>query len=84
MGSIKPEAEDFSCYITVQNNTDGDLLLSDFGIEGNYGEWPLYQPLNTIEKRSSGMIHLKDLPGKFGLHYIVGGSIADLNSGWRE
>lgn len=64
MDPIKPEAEDFSCYITVKNNTDSDFLLSDFGIEKDYGEWPLYQPLNTIEKRSSGRIHLKDKLGK--------------------
>jgi len=42
------------------------LLLADFGIEEEYGVWPLYQPLNTIEARSSGQVHLKDPDVKGG------------------
>ena len=58
------DVNDFSCYITIQNNSDSDLLLADFGIEGRYGVWPLYQPLNTIEAKSAGRVHLKDPIGQ--------------------
>lgn len=57
---------DFSCYVTVRNESNSDLLLADFGLEGDGGEWPLYQPLNTIEARTSDTIHLKDRVGNYG------------------
>ena len=58
------DVNDFSCYIDIKNNSDSDLLLSDFGVAGRYGVWPLYQPLNTIEARSTGRVHLKDPKGQ--------------------
>ena len=61
------EINDFSCYITIQNTSDSDLLLADFGVEKHYGVWPLYQPLNTIEARSTGRVHLKDPKGRSSL-----------------
>ena len=61
------EANDYSCYIKIQNDSDSDLLLADFGVNGRYGVWPLFQPLNTIEARSTGRVHLKDPSGNLHL-----------------
>ena len=56
---------DYSCYVTIHNDSDSDLLLADFGIENDEGIWPLYQPLNTIEAHSTGRVHLKDRLGQY-------------------
>ncbi|KAI0471227.1 hypothetical protein F4859DRAFT_505114 [Xylaria cf. heliscus] len=58
---------DFSCYITINNRSDEDLGLTDFGINGRYGEWPDGMPLNTIDAHTSAEIQLKD-------PRIIGGS----------
>jgi hypothetical protein len=61
---------DFSCYITVQNDSDSDLLLADFGVNGRYGVWPLYQPLNTIEAGSTARVHLQDPQGELHVRNV--------------
>ncbi|KAI3325686.1 hypothetical protein HD806DRAFT_552945 [Xylariaceae sp. AK1471] len=66
------DLNDFSCYITINNLSDEDLGLSDFGINGRYGVWPEGMPLNTIDAHSSPQIQLKDPK-------IYGGS-----EGWVE
>lgn len=72
---------DYSCYITIQNNSDVDLLLTDFGIVDEYGVWPLYQPLNTIEAGSSGQVHLKDPDSKSSFAETILDKITDF---WRS
>lgn len=54
---------DFSCYITIKNESEQDFGLVDSGINGGNGHWPEGQPLNTIEAGSEGTVHLKDPPG---------------------
>ncbi|KAI1641846.1 uncharacterized protein F4817DRAFT_362748 [Daldinia loculata] len=66
------DLNDFSCYITINNLSDEDLGLSDFGINGRYGVWPEGMPLNTIDAHTSPQIQLKDPK-------IYGGS-----EGWVE
>lgn len=51
---------DFSCYITINNLSDEDFLLSDFGIIDGYGVWPAGMPLNTIDAHTAPQIQLKD------------------------
>ncbi|KAI0127362.1 hypothetical protein BJ170DRAFT_683210 [Xylariales sp. AK1849] len=55
---------DYSCYIYIRNTSDHDLTLADCGIKD--GEWPKGRPLNTIESKSEGMLHLKDNRGYGG------------------
>lgn len=55
---------DFSCYITIKNESEQDFGLVDYGINGRYGVWPEGQPPNTIEACSEGTVHLKDPPCK--------------------
>ncbi|OTB05585.1 hypothetical protein M426DRAFT_260087 [Hypoxylon sp. CI-4A] len=66
------DLNDFSCYITINNMSDEDFGLSDYGIVGSYGQWPEGQPLNTVEAHTSPTVHLKDPK-------IIGGS-----EGWVE
>ncbi|KAI0443549.1 hypothetical protein F4803DRAFT_514604 [Xylaria telfairii] len=56
---------DFSCYITINNLSDEDFGLSDFGVNGRYGVWPDGMPLNTIDAHTSPEIQLKD-PNIYG------------------
>jgi hypothetical protein len=56
--------DDYSCYITIRNESSSDFLLADFGIDDNEGTWPMYQPFNTIEAHSTGTVHLKDRLGQ--------------------
>ena len=58
------QANDYSCYIRVNNKTDVDFGLTDTSVE--YGEWPQGQPPNTIEANSSVDLRLKDKSGPSG------------------
>ncbi|KAI0597621.1 hypothetical protein F4775DRAFT_602036 [Biscogniauxia sp. FL1348] len=58
------DLNNFSCYITINNLSNEDLGLGDFGINGRYGEWPEGMPLNTIDAHTSPQIQFKD-PKKY-------------------
>lgn len=53
---------DLSCYITISNLSDQDLLLDDSAIIS--GKWPLRQPLNIIEAGTRQTIQLQDPKGQ--------------------
>jgi hypothetical protein len=55
--------QDFGCYITIKNDSKQDLLLDTFGIIGQWGEWPIGQPVNTIKAWASETVHLSDKAG---------------------
>ncbi|KAI3320934.1 hypothetical protein HD806DRAFT_524289 [Xylariaceae sp. AK1471] len=74
---------DYSCYITIKNHTRTDLGLIDFGIGGEGGQWPRWQPLNTIEAGDTGTIQLKDDLGKNGSEGTFRLEFAD-PTGWRN
>ncbi|KUM61268.1 hypothetical protein ACN42_g5856 [Penicillium freii] len=57
---------DFSCRITIKNESEQNFGLVNYGINGGYGVWPEGQPPNTIEACSEGTVHLKDPPGLGG------------------
>lgn len=65
------DLNDFSCYITINNLSDEDLGLSDFGINGRYGVWPEGMPLNTIDAHTSPQIQLKDPKSEFNLRKVL-------------
>ncbi|KAK7211149.1 hypothetical protein V2G26_018327 [Clonostachys chloroleuca] len=58
--------QDFGCYITIKNDSKRDLLLDTFGIIGQWGEWPIGQPVNTIKAWTSETVHLSDKAGPGG------------------
>jgi hypothetical protein len=66
--------EDFGCYITIQNDSDEDLYLDNFGITDGYGEWPLGQPINIIRAGASETVNLKDKIGKLSPQPSYSGS----------
>lgn len=59
---------DFSCHVSISNESDQDLLLDDSGLES--GNWPLRQPLNLIEAGTQQTIYLAQ-PSKSILGYLL-------------